>query len=114
MRMLKLHQAEGNIAYPENIPPGYVPFQICLDAGAGTTKVILKINIIKNSDSVKNLVLLAILSKAKDTYAAMAVAFESIFDDFNRINMEGLWIKIGWRSALPFEHSVVLFGHELQ
>ena len=114
VRMLKLHQAEGNIAYPENFPPGYVPFQICLDAGAGTTKGILKINIIKNSDSVKNLVLLAILSKAKDTYAAMAVAFESIFRDFNHINMEGLWIKIGWRPALPLDHSIVLCGPQLE
>ena len=113
IRMLKHHEKAGNIAYPENIPAGFVPFQICLDAGAGTTKVILKINIIKNSDSVKNLVLLAILSKAKDTYAAMAVAFESIFADFNRINEEGLWIKLGWRPALPLDHSVELFGPQL-
>ena len=78
VRMVRHHHAAGNIAYPDNIPAGFVPFQICLDAGAGTTKVILKLNIVKNSDSVKNLVLLAILSKAKDTYAAMAVAFKSI------------------------------------
>ena len=93
-RTLQHHHENGTIAYPQNIPAGYVPFQICLDAGAGTTKVVLKLNIVKNSDSIRNLVLLAILSKAKDTYAAMAVAFKSIFDDFNRINMEGLWVKL--------------------
>ena len=108
VRMVRHHHAAGNIAYPENIPAGFVPFQICLDAGAGTTKVILKLNIVKNSDSVKNLVLLAILSKAKDTYAAMAVAFKSIFDDFNSINTYGLWVKIGWRPALPLDHTVEL------
>ena len=81
-----------------------------IDAGAGTTKVILKLNIVKNSDSIKNLVLLAILSKAKDTYAAMAVAFRSIFEDFNNINVEGLWVLLGWRPALPLDNSIVLFG----
>jgi len=104
VRMLIYHMENGNIAYPENIPAGWVPFQICLDAGAGTTKVILKINIIKKSDSVKNLVLLAILSKAKDTYV-----FQSIFDDFNRINREGFWIKVGWRPAVPLDGSMQLF-----
>ena len=111
---LKHHQQAGNIAYPANIPADFVPFQLCVDAGAGTTKVILKLNIIKNSDSVQNLVLLAILSKAKDTYAAMAVAFKSIFDDFNRINEEGFWLKVGWRPALPLDHSIELFGPALE
>ena len=114
VRMLQHHYTNGNIAYPTNIPAGFVPFQICLDAGAGTTKVILKLNIVKNSDSVKNLVLLGILSKAKDTYAAMAVAFKSIFDDFNCINQEGLWVLIGWRPALPLDHSIELFGPDLK
>ena len=112
--VLKHHQEAGNIAYPENIPAGFVPFQICLDAGAGTTKVILKLNIVKNSDSIKNLVLLAILSQAKDTHAAMAVAFESVFEDFNRINEHGLWVKMGWRPALPLDHSLELFGPALE
>ena len=114
VRVLRHHQAAGNIAYPENIPAGFVPFQLCLDAGAGTTKVILKLNIVKNSDSIKNLVLLAILSKAKDTYAAMAVAFKSVFDDFNQINAEGLWVKVGWRPALPLDHTIELFGAQLE
>ena len=114
VRVVKHHQAQGNIAYPANIPADFVPFQVCLDAGAGTTKVILKLNIIKSSDSVKNLVLLAILSKAKDTYAAMAVAFKSIFDDFNNINTQGLWLKIGWRPALPLDHTIELVGLALE
>ena len=114
VRVLQQHQKAGNISYPGNIPAGFVPFQICLDAGAGTTKVILKLNIVKNSDAIKNLVLLAILSKAKDTYSAMAVAFKSIFDDFNRINEEGFWLKVGWRPALPLDHSIELFGAELE
>ena len=114
VRILAHHAKCGNIAYPENIPAGFVPFQLCMDAGAGTTKVILKLNIITSSDSVKNLVLLAILSKAKDTYAAMAVAFESIFADFNRINREGFWLKVGWRPALPLDQSIELFGTELE
>ena len=91
-----------------------MPFQLCLDAGAVTTKVILKLNIVKSSDSVKNLILLAILSKAKDTYAAMAVAFKCTFEDFNRINQYGLWVKLAWRPALPLDQKIVLYGPELE
>jgi hypothetical protein len=46
-----------------------------LDTGGGSTKVVLKHPCVIRADSVRSITLLAVMTGAKDTYAAMKEAF---------------------------------------
>jgi hypothetical protein len=88
--------AKRKLGWPANVPANIIPFSLQIDAGGGTTKVVLKLIPALNSDSAKSLTLVGILSNAKDTTEAIHA----------EINAEGLWVDVGWLPALPADRSL--------
>ena len=98
--------AKRKLGWPANVPANIIPFSLQIDAGGGTTKVVLKLIPALNSDSAKSLTLVGILSNAKDTTEAINAAFGPLYAQFSEINAEGLWVDVGWLPALPADRSL--------
>ena len=98
--------AKHKVGWPGNVPAHIIPFSLQIDAGGGTTKVVLKLIPALNSDSAKSLTLVGILSNAKDTTEAINAAFGPLYRQLSEINAEGLWVDVVWRPALPADGSI--------
>ena len=98
--------ARHKVGWAGNIPAHIIPFSLQIDAGGGTTKVVLKLIPALNSDSAKSLTLVGILSNAKDTTEAINAAFGPLYRQLSEINAEGLWVDVVWRPALPADGSI--------
>jgi hypothetical protein len=97
----RVHAQQGRMAWGFNVPADIWPMTLMIDAGGGTTKVVLKHPCIKRADSVRSLTLLGLLIGVKDTYEAMKIAFGPIYDAISRVNEENLYVQLPWAPQLP-------------
>ena len=97
----QVHASSGRMAYPGNVPADMYPLTIMMDAGGGTTKVVLKHPCVKRADSVRSITLLGILIGVKDTQHAIDLAFGPIYDALSRVNEEDMFVSLPWAPRLP-------------
>ena len=83
-----------------------------LDAGGGSTKVVLKHPCVMRADSVKSITLLAILTGAKDTYSAMDLAFGPLLAAISKLNQADHFVELPWAPRLPVSVKFELRGLE--
>ena len=105
-----VHAKEGRLAWPSCVPHDVYPVCVMLDAGGGSTKVVLKHPCIMRADSVRSITLLAVMTGAKDTYAAMKEAFGPLLkacSDWNRRHTE---LHLPWAPRLPVDEEFELCG----
>ena len=98
-----VHTKEGRLAWPSCVPHDVYPVCVMLDAGGGTTKVVLKHPCVLRADSVRSITLLAVMTGAKDTYDAMKEAFGPVLtacSDMNRRHTEVHLPWVGRKSVL--------------
>eukprot|EP00965_Chrysotila_dentata_P246193 6207009-Pleurochrysis_carterae.AAC.3 len=92
--------AKGELAWPSNISGQECWFQLIIDKGSSATKIVLKYNCISFPESVRNVSLVGMLDRVKDTYEMMSI-FRPLFDQFNEINQRGLCVWSPWQQLLP-------------
>eukprot|EP00965_Chrysotila_dentata_P217551 6190067-Pleurochrysis_carterae.AAC.2 len=92
--------AKGELAWPSNISGQECWFQLIIDKGSSATKIVLKYNCIAFPESVRNVSLVGMLDRVKDTYEMMSI-FRPLFDQFNQINQRGLCVWLPWQQLLP-------------
>ena len=103
--------ASGDAQWPENVPPREWWFQLLIDKGGGSTKVLLKHVCMHRADTVRRCTVVGILDKIKDTHENMLLAFGELFAQFNEINRaaeageSGGIISLGHRVMLPLKGS---------
>ena len=97
----QVHASSGRMAYPGNVPADMYPLTIMMDAGGGTTKVVLKHPCVKRADSVRSITLLGILIGVKDTQHAIDLAFGPIYDALSHVNEEDMFVSLPWAPRLP-------------
>ena len=83
-----------------------------LDAGGGSTKVVLKHPCVQRADSVQAITLLAVMTGAKDTYSAMKLAFGPLLKACSEWNMRHTEVHLPWAPRLPADGSFELCGPE--
>ena len=99
--------ASGDVQWPENVPAREWWFQLLIDKGGGSTKVLLKHVCMHRADSVRRCTVVGILDKTKDTHENMLLAFGELFAQFNEINRAaeagepGGFIDVGHKVMLP-------------
>eukprot|EP00965_Chrysotila_dentata_P182109 6013474-Pleurochrysis_carterae.AAC.3 len=71
-----------------------------IDEGSSATKIVMKYNCIANLESVRNVSLVGLQDRVKDTYHMMSI-FKPLFDQFNDINRRGLAVWCLWQQLLP-------------
>eukprot|EP00965_Chrysotila_dentata_P261726 6214353-Pleurochrysis_carterae.AAC.1 len=91
---------KGQLAWPSNISGNECWFQLIIDKGSSATKIVVKYNCIARSESVRNVSLVGMLDRVKDTYDMMSI-FKPLFDQFNDINRRGLCVWTPWQQLLP-------------
>ena len=105
-----VHAAEGRMAWAAHVPSDIYPVTIMLDAGGGSTKVVLKHPCVKRADSVRSITLLAILTGVKDTYEAMKLAFGPLLAAISEINKSHHYVDLPWAPRLPVKVKFELRG----
>jgi hypothetical protein len=93
-----VHAKEGRLAWPSCVPHDVYPVCVMLDAGGGSTKVVLKHPCVKRADSVRSITLLAVLTGAKDTYNAMREAFGPLLTACSNMNRNHTEVHVPWAS----------------
>ena len=90
-----MHQKRGNVHYPANVPANECWFHWQFDKGTDTTKIVSKLIIIGEADSVDNVILLGIFSGMKDDHEGLKMAFGSLFEEYDEImnGEEGTFIE---------------------
>eukprot|EP00965_Chrysotila_dentata_P251923 6210362-Pleurochrysis_carterae.AAC.1 len=91
---------KGELAWPSNISGQECWFEMIIDKGSAATKIVIKYNCVKNPDSVRNVSLVGMLDRVKDTYNMMSI-FKPLFDEFDDINRRGLCVWSPWQQLLP-------------
>ena len=109
-----VHAKEGRLAWPSCVPHNVYPVCVMLDAGGGSTKVVLEHPCVIRADSVRSITLLAVMTGAKDTYAAMKEAFGPLLRACSEWNRQHTYVHLPWAPRLPVDGSVVLRGAEKQ
>ena len=107
-----VHAQAGRMAWGAHVPHNVYPVTVMLDAGGGSTKIVLKHPCVKRADSVRALTLLAILSGTKDTYSAMKQAFGPLLAAISRINAEHHYVEVPWAPRLPVSIRFELRGED--
>jgi hypothetical protein len=107
-----VHAMEGRLAWPANVPHDVYPVCVMLDAGGGSTKVVLKHPCVKRADSVRAITLLGVMTGAKDTYgyAAMKEAFGPLLLACSEWNRRHTEVHLPWAPRLPPDGKYVLEG----
>jgi len=99
-RSAAAHDAAKHITYPANVPASVWPFEVMMDAGGGSTKLVLKHICVRRADSVRELTLLAVLDGVKDTYDAIRMAFAPVLDAICKIMQERTYVSnLQWAPA---------------
>ena len=107
-----VHAKEGRMAWPACVPHDVYPVCVMLDAGGGSTKVVLKHPCVQRADSVRAITLLAVMTGAKDTYSAMKLAFGPLLKACSEWNMRHTEVHLPWAPRLPADGSFELCGPE--
>ena len=91
----------GTLSWDGNTPADEYWFQLVIDKGGTTTKVLLKFLCVEFSDSVRHSTIVGLLDKVKDTYEFEVVAFGPLLEQLNEINRNGICIFSEWHPRVP-------------
>ena len=91
----------GTLAWDANVPADEYWFQLVIDKGGTTTKVLLKFICVEFSDSVGHSTIVGLLDKVKDTYEFEVPAFGPLFNQLNYINRNWICIYSEWHQRIP-------------
>ena len=108
----EVHAKEGRLAWPACVPADVYPVCGMLDAGGGSTKVVLKHPCVYRADSVRAITLLAVMTGAKDTYSAMKEAFGPLLMACSEWNRRDTYVHLPWAPRLPVGGGFELRGAE--
>ena len=97
----EVHAKEGRLAWPACVPADVYPVCVMLDAGGGSTKVVLKHPCVYRADSVRAITLLAVMTGAKDTYSAMKEAFGPLLMACSEWNRRDMYVHLPLAPRLP-------------
>jgi hypothetical protein len=105
-----VHAKEGRLGWPACVPHDVYPVCVMLDAGGGSTKVVLKHPCVIRADSVRSITLLAVMTGAKDTYSAMKEAFGPLLNACSAWNKTHTEVHLPWAPRLPADGKWELRG----
>lgn len=105
-----VHAKEGRLGWPSCVPSSVYPICVMLDAGGGSTKVVLKHPCVVRADSVRAITLLAVMTGAKDTQSAMKIAFGPILEACSEFNRTHTYVNLLWAPQLPADGTFELRG----
>ena len=82
---VSMQQERNNIQYPHNVPSNEVWFHWQFDKGTDVVKIVSKLIIIGEADSVDNVIVLGMFSGMKDDNEGLRMAFPPLFNEYNEI-----------------------------
>ena len=98
----------NQVSWPPNVPADQWWFQLLIDKGGKSTKVLLKHICVNRADTVQRCTVVGILDHVKDTYENLQLAFGELCAQMNAINSTDSRVNVAWRPRLSLNGQVLL------